>query len=279
MVPDDVRSVLQSIPRGLVVALTGAGVSAESGIPTFRGKEGYWQIGSRHYQPQEMATFEAFSRMPDEVWAWYLYRRGVCLAAEPNPAHVAFVRAEEALGEDFLLVTQNVDGLHWRAGSRKIYEIHGQIDRFRCANECSADVYPMPEGVDVAWDKARKLGEKERSLLVCPRCQSRGRPHVLWFDESYDEARYRFSSTLSAVDRAELLIVAGTSGATNLPHQMVQRAAHLGRAIVVLNADPSPFSQIAEASPRGAFWQGLAAQTVPATLEMLLANRARTVVG
>ena len=93
MVPDDVRSVLQSIPRGLVVALTGAGVSAESGIPTFRGKEGYWQIGSRHYQPQEMATFEAFSRMPDEVWAWYLYRRGVCLAAEPNPAHVAFVRA------------------------------------------------------------------------------------------------------------------------------------------------------------------------------------------
>src|SRR5437868_5832739 len=114
---------------GRVLALTGAGVSAESGIPTFRGKEGYWTIGAREYHPQELATHAAFEQMPWSVWAWYLYRRGVCRRAEPNAAHVALVRLATALPDRFALVTQNVDGLHRRAGSPdpQTFPIHGDI--------------------------------------------------------------------------------------------------------------------------------------------------------
>ena len=97
--------------------LTGAGVSAESGIPTFRGREGYWTVGSTEYHPQEMATLQAFEAMPEEVWRWYLYRLGACREAQPNQAHRAIVRLEERLGDRFCLITQNVDGLHLRAGS------------------------------------------------------------------------------------------------------------------------------------------------------------------
>jgi NAD-dependent deacetylase len=121
--------------RGLIVFLTGAGISAESGVPTFRGPEGYWRVGSRHYQPTELATAAAFAQIPEEVWRWYLYRRAVCRVAEPNAAHLALVEAERRLGERFLLVTQNVDGLHGRAGSSaaRTYQIHGNIDFCRCA--------------------------------------------------------------------------------------------------------------------------------------------------
>ena len=93
---------------GLVLALTGAGISAESGIPTFRGEEGYWTVGSREYRPEEMATFAMYSRNPDEVWQWYLYRRTVCRAADPNPAHDALVTLEQTMGDRFRLITQNV---------------------------------------------------------------------------------------------------------------------------------------------------------------------------
>ncbi|MEM9195817.1 MAG: Sir2 family NAD-dependent protein deacetylase, partial [Myxococcota bacterium] len=118
---------------GKVVFLTGAGISAESGIPTFRGEEGYWRVGSQNYHPQEMATRAAFRAMPDEVWAWYLYRRSVCRAADPNAAHRAVADLDSALGDGFLLVTQNVDGLHLRAGSplERTYQIHGNIDYMR----------------------------------------------------------------------------------------------------------------------------------------------------
>src|SRR5690349_7061367 len=115
---DVIAACREALARdGRVVALTGGGVSAESGIPTVRGKEGYWTIGSREYHPQELATHEAFLAMPWEVWAWYLYRRGVCRVAAPNAGHAALVRWDLALGERFALVTQNVDGLHARAGS------------------------------------------------------------------------------------------------------------------------------------------------------------------
>ena len=125
---DLLRRIRES--EGPLVFLTGAGISAESGIPTFRGPEGFWRVGSRNYHPQEMATARAFSSMPDEVWRWYLHRRGVCRAAAPNAAHQALVQLDERLGERFRLVTQNVDGLHLRAGGdpARIYQIHGNID-------------------------------------------------------------------------------------------------------------------------------------------------------
>src|SRR5512144_3067857 len=123
---------------GNVVALTGAGISAESGIPTFRGAEGYWVVGSRNYMPQEMATRAMFERDPAEVWRWYLYRFGVCKDARPNDGHRALAALERALGDAFALVTQNIDGLHVRAGSsrERTFEIHGDAGLVRCADEC-----------------------------------------------------------------------------------------------------------------------------------------------
>src|SRR5262249_36780178 len=153
-----------------------------------------------------LATHEAFSRVPDTVWAWYLHRRSVCRAASPNAGHRALVTLEEARGDRFLLVTQNVDGLHLRAGSTRArtYEIHGNIDFMRCAGECVPDLFAIPEGIDLSWPRGRALAAAERALLVCPRCGGRARPHVLWFDESYDERRFRYESTLAAARSFDL---------------------------------------------------------------------------
>ena len=176
---------------GAVIALTGAGVSAESGIPTFRGREGYWTVGAREYHPQELATLSAFERMPWEVWAWYLYRRTVCRRAAPNAGHAALVRLDAAIPDRFALVTQNVDGLHHRAGSpdARTFPIHGDIQRMRCAADCMAERWAIPDGVpDI--EKGQPVAAEIRALLACPRCGEMARPHVLWFDESYDEPRY-----------------------------------------------------------------------------------------
>ena len=234
---------------GYIVALTGAGVSAESGIPTFRGKEGYWTVGARDYHPQELATHAAFSRMPWEIWAWYLYRRGVCRAAEPNPAHHALVELDAALGERFALITQNIDGLHRRAGSpaARTYPIHGDVGMMRCAAGCSLDRQPIPEWVP-ALAKGEPVSDALRAVLVCPRCGEIARPHVLWFDEVYDEPLFFLDTARRIANSATLVIVAGTSAQTNLPWQVVTLAARAGATIVDINTDANPFAEIAEAS-------------------------------
>jgi NAD-dependent deacetylase len=154
------------------------------------------------------------------------------------------IELEAQLGDRFLLVTQNVDGLHRRAGSsrERTYEIHGRIDEMRCYLECSPELLPIPAAIPTAWPKDRRIGEEERALLRCPRCGSRTRPHVLWFDESYDEQHFRYESSLAAVERTDLLLVIGTSGATSLPHRLVVSCLRLGTSVVVLNLDESPFS-------------------------------------
>ncbi len=235
----------RSSTRG-VIFLTGAGVSAESGVPTFRGKEGYWTIGSREYHPQELATHAAFARLPREVWAWYLFRRGVCRAAAPNRAHVAIAQALVRLGDRGLLVTQNVDGLHLRAGAppARTFEIHGNIDFMRCADECSVARYPLPDDLP-PLERGDPVDEASWARLLCPRCGGRARPHVLWFDESYDEPRYRWTSTLEASAAAGLVIIVGTSAQTNLPWRVVERAAAAGATIVDVNVDENPFAEVA----------------------------------
>jgi NAD-dependent deacetylase len=255
---------------GLVVVLTGAGISAESGIPTFRGVEGYWQVGSRNYRPMELATAAAFERMPDDVWGWYLYRRAVCRAASPNSAHLALVELERRLGDRFLLVTQNVDGLHLRAGNsaHRTYQIHGNVDFMRCTRECSLELVPIPDALGATWEKGRVPGSAEKALLACKRCGAPSRPHVLWFDEYYDEERFRFQSSLAAVDRAAALVVIGTSGATNLPAQMCQRAADRGAKLVVVDTEATPFSALAERTG-GDFLRGRATELVPSLCERL----------
>lgn len=259
-----------------LVVLTGAGISAESGVPTFRGPEGYWTVGSRNYRAEDLATYEAFERMPEEVWAWYLYRRGVCRAAQPNAAHDALVRIEAVLGERFRLLTQNVDGLHLRAGSsrERTYEVHGNIDFLRVESEYPR-LRPLPEELGTEWPKERKLGDRERALLRIGPPRMRGgpptwsRPHVLWFDESYDEPLFRYESALRASLEAAVVVVVGTSGATNLPTQVVHVAARRGIPLVCINADPSPFTELTETLDDGLVLWGPAGRYVPELARML----------
>jgi NAD-dependent protein deacetylase/lipoamidase len=247
--------------QGRVVVLTGAGISAESGIPTFRGEEGYWVVGSRNYMPQEMATRSMFEQAPEEVWRWYLYRFGVCRDAQPNAGHAALVRLERALGDRFTLVTQNIDGLHRRAGSQRVYCIHGDAAWVRCAAECGVGLLDLPRFPPRTKDQP--LTAEDRRQLTCPRCGGWLRPHVLWFDEYYDEEHYRLESALRAARGADLLLVVGTSGATNLPMQIGELVYMRGAALVDVNPEENPFAELAERSPRGHFARGSACERLP----------------
>jgi len=260
----DVRS-----RRGRVVALTGAGISAESGIPTFRSGEGYWVVGSRNYMPQEMATHAMFLRHPEEVWRWYLLRFGAVRGAAPNAGHLALAELERALGERFTLVTQNIDGLHHRAGSERVLAIHGEAAWVRCADDCGAPRSPLPDLG--ARDPGAPLSEVDRRALTCARCGGWLRPHVLWFDEYYDEPNYRMESALRAATEADLLLVVGTSGATNLPMQIGRIAFANRSAIVDVNPDDNPFAQLAALSPAGFAARGAAAALLPGIVRRLAA--------
>ncbi|HSD20482.1 MAG TPA: Sir2 family NAD-dependent protein deacetylase [Anaeromyxobacter sp.] len=257
------QAILEDVRRGRgrVVALTGAGISAESGIPTFRGREGYWVVGSRNYMPQEMATHEMFERAPEEVWRWYLYRFGICRDAQPNAGHTALVALERALGERFTLVTQNIDGLHRRAGSERVLCIHGDVAHVRCADACGAGLMDLPPFPPRAKDDP--LTGSERVRLTCPACRGWLRPHVLWFDEYYDEENYRMESALRAASTADLLLVVGTSGATNLPMQIGRLAFEREAALVDVNPEENPFAELAARSPRGFFARGSACERLP----------------
>ncbi len=250
--------------RGSVLVLTGAGISAESGVPTFRGPEGYWTVGSRNYQPQELATAAAFRRMPEEIWRWYLWRRSVCRAAAPNAGHRALVELDAALGDRFVLVTQNVDGLHLRAGSpaARTLQIHGNIDFYRCARACTSTLVPIPAAIPPK-SKSDPLTAEELALLRCPSCGGAGRPHVLWFDEYYDEELYSAESAMAAAAEAALLVVVGTAGATNLPQQIARTVARRRRPIIDVNVEPNPFAELA-VTTGGHALRGPACELLPA---------------
>jgi len=252
---------------GRVVALTGAGISAESGIPTFRGQDGYWVVGSRNYMPQEMATHAMFLEAPEEVWRWYLARFGAARDAAPNEGHRALVDLERALGDRFTLVTQNIDGLHRRAGSERVLAIHGEADRVRCASGCDGALSALP---DLGRrDERAPLSAADRRALTCPRCGGWLRPHVLWFDECYDEPWYRMETALRAAGDADLLLVVGTSGATNLPMQIGRLAFARGAAIVDVNVEENPFALLAGRAEKGFAVREAAGAVLPAIVGAL----------
>ena len=209
-----------------VVALTGAGISAESGVPTFRDAlTGLWA----RFDPRELATPEAFARTPALVWNWYAERRDKVAAVSPNAGHRALARIEELVPE-FLLATQNVDGLHARAGSRKLVELHGNIARVKCSRE---------HRVVKTWSPAAD-GLPPR----CPRCGAFLRPDVVWFDETLPaEALARAED---AAQRCDVLLVVGTSGevypAAALPHYAKARGAR----VVEINPADSALSPLAD---------------------------------
>ena len=181
------RNLLRTSPRTCV--LTGAGFSAESGIPTFRGPGGLW----RNFRPEELATPAAFARDPTLVWEWYQWRREIIAAAQPNTGHFALVELE-ARAAGFTLITQNVDGLHQRAGSRNVLEIHGSIWTVRCT---------------VCGKQQSNHDVPLRSLPPQCTCGELLRPGVVWFGEGLDPQVWHNAE--KAVRSAELLLVAGTS--------------------------------------------------------------------
>lgn len=261
--------------RRHITALTGAGISAESGIPTFRGAEGYWTVGSRNYQPQELATRRAFEAMPREIWGWYLSRLAACGGAEPNAGHLALARLAESLGPgNFALITQNVDGLHARSGipAECLFEIHGNIQRMRCFGECEGSLCPLPK--ELAIGVVESISDEQWAQLSCRQCGEPMRPHVLWFDEYYEERYYRSESALRALERSDLLLVIGTSGATTLPAMAVEYALHRGMEIVEINTERSAFTPAIEAGVKGRFVQEPAAAALPPLVERLLRESA-----
>jgi len=173
-----------------------------------------------------------FLKQPLEVWKWFLFRNTVCRAANPNSGHHALVEIEKMLGDSFALITQNVDGLHSRAGnnSERMYTIHGDLNYSRCGDECTDELYPFP---NIPKQREEDLTEKEIEMLKCSTCDEFLRPHVLWFDELYNEEFYKIQSALQIAEKTEILFIIGTSGATTLPHRIFKTAL-LNRAIIVV---------------------------------------------
>jgi NAD-dependent deacetylase len=247
-------AALLADPRSRITVLTGAGVSAESGIPTFRGPEGYWTVGSSVYTPREMATRAMFRRNPEAVWSWYLYRFTVCLEAQPNRGHAALAAMERRLGDRFTLITQNIDGLHLRAGNspERTLQIHGSIRHVRCADGCARELLPLDPRL-ARRRPSPELARDELGILRCRGCGGWLRPHVLWFDEYYDEEYYRAESAVAAAARTDVLVIAGTSGATTLPNHVAAVAHGRGAVVLDINLEPSPFSALAGSTPGGGF--------------------------
>jgi NAD-dependent deacetylase len=272
------QSLRRLLPRAerarRVVLLTGTGLSAESGVSTFRGDDGQWPVGSRSYHPVELATWMAFQRMPIDIWGWYLYRRASYRRATPNAGHQAAAALEQRLGDRCLLVTENVDGLHLRAGNSagRTYQIHGNVDHARCAAECTSEIRRLPDDFARDWKWGRRPGEAEQRELTCPRCGGWLRPHVLWFDETCDEDRFRFDSSLRAAGDAAVLVVAGATTAPALPMKMCQSAVASGVLLVVIDSRGTALNQMASASEYGISLRGPTASLLPEVCDTIAAQ-------
>lgn len=219
VIPAQLVSALRAAQH--VAVLTGAGISAESGVPTFRDAQtGLWA----RFRPEELATPEAFERSPQMVWEWYEWRRSLVARAQPNPGHFALA-AIEARVLQFTLITQNIDGLHSAAGSRNVLELHGNILRNKC--------FEHHHVVD-SWNDTRDIPPK------CPRCGGRLRPDVVWFGEMLPQAE--FTKALEAVAHCDLFLSVGTSTAVEPAASMPFTALQRGAVVVEINPQRTPLS-------------------------------------
>jgi len=222
-----------------IAVLTGAGISAESGIPTFRGAGGLW----KNFRPEDLATPTAFNRDPATVWEWYRWRRELIGKAEPNPGHFALAKLEQRT-HSFTLITQNVDGLHDRAGSRHILKVHGDIWTLRCT-QCGRERH----------DPRPSLPE------LPPYCACGGleRPGVVWFGESLPQEVW--SQAEDAASAADVFLVIGTSALVYPAASLVHLAKASGARVVEVNPAETPVSGMVDFS-----WRLPAAQALPQLL-------------
>ena len=213
------RELIDASPR--ITVITGAGVSAASGVPTFRGPGGLW----RSFRPEELATPSAFRRDARLVWEWYDWRRGLIASCEPNAAHRTIARWSERPG--FTLITQNVDGLHERAGTRHVLRYHGSIWHLRCSAGCS----------QTDWEDRR--APLPQLPPLCPACGALARPGVVWFGEPIDPAVAAAAESASACD---LFMSIGTSSVVYPAAGLLQQARWHGATTVEINPEATPFT-------------------------------------
>ncbi len=214
---------------GSIAVLTGAGVSADSGVPTFRGPGGLWE----NHRPEELATPQAFAADPELVWRWYAWRRSLIADCRPNAAHLALAQLEAGIPE-YTLITQNVDGLHHLAGSRNVLELHGSIWRLRCL-ACGAE-------------------ETNRTLNLpplpkCGQCGGLLRPGVVWFGENLDQAVLQ--KAWRAVQDCRVMLVIGTSAVVQPAASLSTVAKRAGAFVIEVNLDPTPNSGLVDISLMG----------------------------
>lgn len=208
-----------------VCCLTGAGISAESGIPTFRGQGGLWE-GRR---AEDLATPEAFAVNPEEVWAFYLWRRKLLADKKPNPGHLALADIEKSVPE-FTLVTQNVDGLHRRAGSENVVEIHGNLMLDRCTS-CGDEVL-------------RSFDDDFDDIPFCDACDAMMRPGVVWFGEMLNpDILY---AAKAAAGNCDVMMVVGTSAVVQPAASLATWAKSNGAMVIEVNPDATPLSDSAD---------------------------------
>lgn len=206
------------------VVSTGAGISAESGVPTFRDAQtGFWA----KYDPMELASPDGFRRNPQRVWEWYAYRRDLVSKTKPNPGHYAIARLPD-LFEKFVLITQNVDGFHHLAGNPTVLELHGNIQRIKCSRDGE---------IIESWPETDEVPPR------CPHCGAYLRPDVVWFGESLDPVILDTAAEVS--ENCDLFISVGTSGVVYPAAMLPVTAKHNGALVLEFNLEPTPISTVA----------------------------------
>lgn len=206
-----------------VCVSTGAGMSAESGVPTFRDEDGLWS----KFNPEELATPQAFARDPLKVWAWYRHRRQKLAQIEPHAGHKVLADWEQRV-DDFVVVTQNVDGLHHRSGSEKVIELHGRLDVVRCTG-CDYEIVGLDD-----------LGEDPH----CEQCGERLRPGVVWFGEMLPAGA--LNAAIAAAQHCDVMLVIGTSGVVQPAASLADAAKAYGGAVIEINPNRTPISALAD---------------------------------
>jgi NAD-dependent deacetylase len=231
-------------PARRVAVLTGAGISAESGLSTFRGAGGLWE----GHRVEDVATPSAFRRNPVLVWRFYNARRAALGTVQPNAGHHALVRLEQRLGDGFSLLTQNVDGLHFEAGSRNVLELHGSLRRVRCTS-CFT-----------TGDRGTQALE---DLPLCTECGQMLRPDVVWFEEPLPEHVWEKAET--AASRCECFLVAGTSAVVYPAAGLILLAKERGAAVIEVNVEETAASAHADVTLLGP-----SGQILPTLLDRLI---------
>jgi len=230
-----------------VVAFTGAGISAESGVPTFRGTDGIW----KKFKPEELANINAFMKNPELVWEWYAHRKKIIAGIEPNPGHYTLAKMEQTFAH-FAVITQNIDNLHRRAGSKTVYELHGNIERNYCM-KCGA-VYPNEAVLNHV------------GVPHCVECNGIIRPDVVWFGEMLPDDEWEKS--VRAAASTDVLFSIGTSGVVYPAASIPLTAKQQGAYVVEINPEPTPLTDRADE-----FLMGPSGVILPALYQRLMIER------